>query len=375
MSSVYKNGEWWYYRNELREPNGKVVRVQRSLKTKDKKTGIQRQREYDKKYLTQQIHLGNRTDFKTIVQEFHSHRRTLLERGELTQNTIRSDIGSIKVFVVFFEEKKLKYLNEFEDPNRSRELLEDFISTRLKKKISPNTIRRDLRHLSGFFSYCVSPPRRLLHSNPVSEVSLPKPTRQLKFPDQKEWLILREYLRQQYNTGNLTLQEMVVWFQIETGCRVGEVFRLKWERSPTDVVGLGESWSVIENDFSVIRMYSKRRERVIPISSLSDGQLSRFLRSRQKKIRGTYVFPSPVTQRPLNLSQFGRWFGNLLNTLEIKKKFGTHGIRHGFISYVLNSGISSDQLGWLVGHSSSEITRLYSHIDLETQSRVFSVLK
>jgi len=370
MSSIYLNGEWWYYQTILTEPNGKKKKVQRSLKTKDKKEGRKRQKEYDDLYLRQQIHLVHRTGFNEKIEEYKTYRRTLVERGELTQNTLRADDGSLKVFTSFFEDEGYKYLNEFEDRDRSTQILQRFIDVRRSNKVSPNTIRHNLRHLSGFFTYCVSTPRRLLPFNPVSEVSLPKPVRQTKFPNQKDWVKLRQHLRDRVETSKPTLVEMVVWVQIETGCRIGEVFRLKWDREPTDVVGVGEPWSVVENYFQQIRIYSKRRERVVPIKELCSGRLSKFLRLRSREVSSKYVFPSPRTGNTLNISQFSRSFKKLLKSLKISKTFGTHGVRHGFISYLLNNGVSSDQIGWFVGHSSSEITKIYSHPDLDTQSKV-----
>ena len=82
----------------------------------------------------------------------------------------------------------------------------------------------------------------------------------------------------------------------------------------------------------------------------------------------------PVTNPPLNVSQFSRSFNRVLDHLNITKTFGTHGIRHEFISYLVNRGVSSDQIGWLVGHSSSEITAFYSHVDERTLGNVLAGL-
>jgi site-specific recombinase XerD len=375
VSTIYLNGDWWYYQTYLTNLDGKKIRVQKSLGTKDKKEGRVKQKDLDDKYLVQQIHLISRTVFQEKVDEFLVHRRQLRDLGELTTNTIRSDVGSIKIFSSFFHKEGHKYLNEFDNRDKSREILEKFISTRRSENRSPNTIRRDLRHLSGLFSYYVSSPRRLLQFNPVSEVSLPKPTRQSKFPDQKDWLTLRSFLRKRMDDNDSTQFQQIVWFQIETGTRIGEVLRLKWKRDSSDRIGTGESWSVPENRFRQIRIYSKKRERVIPIQKIFNGRLTKFLTNRKKTSTSDYVFPSPVTDKPLNCSQFSRSFKTQLKSLKITKLFGTHGVRHGFISYLLNQGVSSDQIGWLVGHSSSEITKIYSHPDPDSLSRILGGLK
>lgn len=376
MSSLYQNGEWWYYQTVITLPNGTKRKIQKSLKTKDKKVGQKRQKELDQKYLVEQIHLNHRVSITEKVTEFLAFRIRRLSHGEITTNTLRSDKGSLKVFIAFLKEQKIAYLNEFEDSDRAREILEQFIDVRRSLQRSGNTIRRDLRHVSGFFSYCVQSPRRWLSKNPVREVALPKGSKQSKFPDQKDWEKLRTYLRKRAHSTDASIVEQILWLQIETGCRIGEVLRLKWERESSDLVGVGESWSVVEHDAERIRLYSKKRERVIPLKQFCDGQLTQLLMKRRERAHGSvYVFPSPVTDQPLNISQFSRSFQRVLKACKITKTFGTHGVRHGFISYLINSGVSSDQVGWLVGHSSSEITKIYSHVDEDTLSRVLAGLK
>lgn len=376
MSSIYKNGEWWYYQTVVSFPDGSKKKIQRSLKTKDRKVGVKKQKDLDSKFLTQQIHLNHRLLFKEKVDEFLQYRTKRVSHGEITKNTLRSDKGSLRVFMSFLGDQGVTYLNEFEDRDRSQELLELFMETRRSVPVSGNTIRRDLRHVSGFFTYCVQHPRRWLDRNPVSDVNLPRVGRQTKYPNQKDWERLRDHLRTRSSSNDFSLFEQILWFQIETGCRIGEVLRLKWDRDSEDHVGLGESWTVVENDGNRLRLYSKRRERTIPLDQLHDGRLSKFLKTRHLlSTNGKFVFPSPVTGNPLNISQFSRSFRRLLIDLKITPLFGTHGIRHGFISYLINHGVSSDQVGWLVGHSSSEITRLYSHVDEGTLSKVLSTLK
>ena len=183
MSSLYKNGEWWYYQTVITLPDGSKRKIQKSLKTKDRKVGQKKQKDLDSKYLVDQIHLTHRVSISEKVEEFLTYRTKRVSHGEITQNTLRSDKGSLKVFQSFLTVMKVTYLNEFEDIDRSHEIIESFIEERRKGEVSGNTIRRDLRHVSGFFSYCVQSPRRWLSKNPVSGISLPKSSKQSKFPD------------------------------------------------------------------------------------------------------------------------------------------------------------------------------------------------
>jgi site-specific recombinase XerD len=132
---------------------------------------------------------------------------------------------------------------------------------------------------------------------------------------------------------------------------------------------------VVENTGDRLRLYCWTRERVIPRGMLGDGRLTTSLRKRWKDDpTSKYIFGSSVTSEPLNVSQVSRSFARILKVCKITKTLGTHGIRHGFISFLVNNGVSSAQIGWLVGHSSSEITKIYSHVDERTLSKVLKGL-
>lgn len=373
MSSIYLCNDFWYYQTYVPSPTGKR-KVQRSLRTKDKAIALRRQKDFDLKVVREQLQFGNRRKFQDSVDEFLGHRRHLAESGQLSSHTLRSDKGSLKEFTRFLESlPKIPHLGEFDDPDRASELLKAFVAHRQAQKVSPNTIRRDLRHLSIMFTYYVRPPHRILSQNPVTNLTLPRPTHRIQIPRQEDWLKLRKYLRARVKNQVSDLTERIVFVQIETGCRIGEVLKLKWHGAAVDVVGSGDQWSSLENHNSQMRIYSKRRERVVPISSL--GGLKRFFDSIGEDNQSEWVFPSPRTGSPLNVSQFSRSFKRLLVRAKIKRSFSSHGVRHGFISFLVNKGLSSDQIGWIVGHSSAEITRVYSHPDVATLSKVLSALR
>jgi len=373
MSSIYLCNEFWYYQTYIPSSTGKK-KVQRSLRTKDKSIALRRQKEFDEKLLREQIQFSNRRKFKDSVKDYLTHRTKLSESGQLSSHTLRSDKGSLKEFEKFLETlPKVVHLNEFDDSDRALELLQGFVDHRRARKVSPNTIRRDLRHLSIMFTHFVRPPHRVLSQNPLTNFQLPRAQERISLPDQKDWLSLRSYLRNQIEDGKADLTERVVFVQIETGCRISEVLKLKWGRQDTDVSGSGDQWSTLEKGNSQIRIYSKRRERVVPISKL--GGLKKFFDGIQNDTEEGWVFPSPRTGEPLNISQFSRSFRALLKKAKITKTFSSHGVRHGFISFLVNSGLSSDQIGWIVGHSSSEITRIYSHPDTGSLSKILSKLK
>lgn len=171
VSSIYKNGEWWYYQTVLTLPDGSKRKIQTSLKTKDRKEGRRRQKDLDSKYLIDQIHLSSRVYLEEVVDQFLVHRTKVCSHGDITQNTLRSDKGSLKVFLGFLTTRGVTYLNEFSDEDRGREIVEEFIDQRRSQKVSPNTIRRDLRAASTrrmYHSGALDVPRSFIRSQSSS---------------------------------------------------------------------------------------------------------------------------------------------------------------------------------------------------------------
>jgi len=88
VSSIYQNGEWWYYQTVLTLPDGSKRKIQTSLKTKDRKEGRRRQKELDSKYLIDQIHLSNRVSLEETVTQFLDHRTKVCSHGQYIWRSI-----------------------------------------------------------------------------------------------------------------------------------------------------------------------------------------------------------------------------------------------------------------------------------------------
>ena len=54
------------------------------------------------------------------------------------------------------------------------------------------------------------------------------------------------------------------------------------------------------------------------------------------------------------------------------KQLGFHSLRHTMISNLANADVSADVRKEFAGHSSDEIHRRYTHLDLETQRRAIA---
>jgi integrase len=389
MGTVYKNNGYWYYQTYVVQSDGKRVRKQFSLHTQDDSKVEDFKREWDRR-VSQGLFSSPRYLFQKCVEDHLQKREWLVKHGELSENTIRSDEGSFKQFGNFIDTLPQPiYVDQF-DGESGEKIIREYIEYRRNSKISQNTIRRDLRHVSILFTSLQKKkssengPR--ISVNPFTGLTLPKPTKRRDFPEQSDWIFLRDYLRDWVSTKPYDWFKTLIHFQIETGCRISEILTLKWEQGEEDkTIGGGHSFSYLSRDFKRWYLYSKRRERELPLEKLGPEKLdlTHVIKKIPRRSDSIYVFENPETERPYLVSSVSRIFGRLLDEVftdengkvTLQKRFSTHGLRHGFCSFCLNHGISPYQVGQIVGHSTSQITELYGHVDHEILKSVFKKLQ
>jgi integrase len=166
-------------------------------------------------------------------------------------------------------------------------------------------------------------------------------------------------------------------FLFETGSRKSEALNLKWSNVRLDRK-LIQIWSAVEGDDDnedEDDIYEvKSRDREVPISD----RLLRVL--KEQKLKGLsreWVFP--VRQQNTGRTKGERyesfpkhtWAIVLERATELARKpdpearsiqGGPHKCRHTYASYFLANEPDLFQLGRVLGHSSSQVTELYSHL-------------
>ena len=173
----------------------------------------------------------------------------------------------------------------------------------------------------------------------------------------------------------------LVLFGLYTGQRLGDLARLKW--SDIDL-GLGE-----------IRFVTKKtgRAQKIPIAP----PLRQHIESLPTPIQSElYIHPVAcgftVSGKHGNVSTLSRQFHDLMAQAGIvpkrmhRKREGKvanqrnasaltfHGLRHTLTSMLKNAGVSSSVAEEIIGHDSSEMNRIYTHIDHASLVKAMSLL-
>jgi integrase len=135
-----------------------------------------------------------------------------------------------------------------------------------------------------------------------------------------------------------------------TGMRRGEILNLKW-----NAVDLDRHLIVIQSNEDFRTKRGKRR--VIPMNNSVFATLQRRTITRDSE----YVFTDGgqrISREALSLR-----FKRKVRQLKLDDKLHFHSLRHGFASWLIQSGAASIfEVQKLLGHTNIKTTEIYSHL-------------
>lgn len=146
--------------------------------------------------------------------------------------------------------------------------------------------------------------------------------------------------------GSGRQQADVIRLLLLTGCRLGELVRLRWSEVDGDVLRLTDS---------------KTGPRTVWLSAAA-----RTIVERQPRTGSSWVFPAPcgARHRPLDLSAWK----------SVRRAAGLagvrlHDLRHTFASHAVLQGVPLPVVARLLGHAQERMTLRYAHVsDHETEA-------
>jgi integrase len=303
----------------------------------------------DRTRIQESSHSSNRRD----AERLHTLRKSEVLRGVYRQ-PVRINLGEFGSQYMEYakankrswlrDEQMLAHLKEFFRPERQ---LADIRPPEIegyklhrRSRVSGATVNRELALLKRMFNLAIDWDL-YLSSNPL---------RKVKF-------------FQEVNTGFrvLTLDEEprllkhatpaiqdVVIYALNTGCRIGEIFSLRWQH--------------VELAGGLINVFSPKtqRIRVVPINSQARRVLEFWALGRKNK----FVFYNQKTGEP---------FVDLDAGLQLACKKAEiagvtwHTLRHTFASRLLERGADIMTVKELLGHSTITVTMRYTHSHLDSK--------
>ncbi len=220
----------------------------------------------------------------------------------------------------------------------------DAFKTTHLQRISAVRVNMELRCLRTMLNYAVR--WKLLEVNPFARVPL------VRVPEIPPVHFTREEFRKLMKVIDAQWLRDIVMFTLLTGLRRGEVVNLRWndldlERrlvhvhsTPAFKLKCGKQRAIPLNDWIVQTFGARQRPEV-------DDYLFTFM--------GKQVDKEYITHR----------FGDYVRVAGLRRSLHFHSLRHTFATWLVQDGVSIYEIQKLLGHSSIEMTQIYSHLQSE----------
>jgi site-specific recombinase XerD len=112
------------------------------------------------------------------------------------------------------------------------------------------------------------------------------------------------------------------------------------------------------------------KERFVPIADKNFEEIEMYLDYARKELlqgnQSTYFFIGANKGEPMNKQSLYIRIKALVRKSKIKKKVGTHTLRHSIATHLLQSGMKLERIQQFLGHSDLDSTQIYTHLVNET---------
>lgn len=105
-----------------------------------------------------------------------------------------------------------------------------------------------------------------------------------------------------------------------------------------------------------------KRNRVIPMTEV----LKAIFLERRASASKECALVFPYEGRRMNDDHLSKWFKRTLRKSGLDERLHFHSLRHTFASWLVQGGASLYEVQRLLGHSNSQTTMIYAHLQPET---------
>ena len=275
-----------------------------------------------------------------------------LESKSLSDNTVKNYFRDLIDYFIYLK------LNDL-SPTKSIELkhIRKMLSFLIDKGFSKVSISRKI---SAIKSYTTFLEKFNYSKNNYSElISIPKKSKSLpKVMTKKEVSQLIKHV--EMNTKKNLRDDALIELLYSTGLRVSEVANLKLkdinlEKSEMKILGKGN------------------KERIVIFNNKSKEKIIRYLKNDKRyiSIKTEALFQNKFKEA-LSTRSIQRILKKYLNFSGINSKYSTHTLRHTFATHLLEGGADIKVIQQLMGHSSPETTKIYTHVSSSTLKNVYN---
>ena len=219
-------------------------------------------------------------------------------------------------------------------------------------RVSLNTAAHILR---AWLRHCESRGRTQLGL--ADSILIPRIYRHEGLPIGPTWEQVKSIIPDSQGNQPLQLRDRAILLLLAVyGLRSGEVRRLRLD----DI-----DWN--RDRFTVVRSKSGRQD-VLPLEPHTGNAIALYLRQGRPKCDSRCVFVTlSAPCRPLSMGAlYGLVSRRLLPVVGTGKSRGPHAFRHACARRLVDAGLSLKEIGDHLGHCSSDSTRIYAKVDLNS---------
>ena len=290
----------------------------------------------------------NDNELNNVLTEYFDY----LKSKSLSENTIKNYFRDLIDYFNYLNQNNLSAFKSIK-PEHIRKMLSFLID----KGFSKLSISRKISAIKSYITFL----EKFNYSpdNYSELITIPKKTRSLpKVMTEKEINQLIKHV--EINTKKNLRDDALIELLYSTGLRVSEVANLKigdinFEKSEIKILGKGN------------------KQRVVIFNNKSKEKIIKYLKNDKRLISlNTGALFQNKYKQSLSPRSIQRLLKKYLNFSGINSKYSTHTLRHTFATHLLEGGADIKVIQQLLGHSSPETTKIYTHLSSPALKNVYN---
>ncbi|MCF8568489.1 tyrosine-type recombinase/integrase [Alicyclobacillus tolerans] len=271
------------------------------------------------------------------------------DRSQKTVIGYQSDLRNFERFYC------AKYNGPWFVEETTREDVEDFLAMlTVEKRMSPASRNRILYGLKSFF--------RFMEYKGICEKNVAEAIEPVRYAKKERHFLSEEAIHDFIRQIDHPMIQVATTTLAYTGMRISECTRLRMK----DVDLESRTIAVLNG--------KGKRDRNIPISDKLYPVLKRYRDLERSTARPDERFFATEQTGSLSASYFNHVLVQTSERLGLKKKVTAHVFRHSIASNLIRKGVNVVQVQKLLGHSSLQITSVYTHATLEDLANAVNTL-
>lgn len=264
-----------------------------------------------------------------------------MERIDRSTGTIQKYRRDLRVFLEFLEKRYNGpvYVDEITSAD-----IEAFM-THIKDvlRYSPNSRSHSQYTIRAFFNFVCK--RNMAQRNVAQVVDV------VKLPKKERMYITQEEGYQLVDAIEIRIVQLIAYFLIHTGLRITECLTL----TLTDVD--------LTTKIIHVRMGKGSKDRVVPINDKLHAKLTDYVENWRDAEDSSFFFATRKTGT-ISYPYVNATIRNTAKRIGFKMPVTCHVLRHCFASSLVKKNVGIVEIQKLLGHSSLEVTSIYTHADL-----------